>query len=95
MRNRGKRLAPQPYAGLGRLCLPGRITEASGRAFGTNNVHVYTNGSTETIASDESWKYAESRVRFSEIYDGEVYDAAFETGFCAVHAVSLTARGIR
>ncbi len=49
---------------------------------------VYTDGSTKTIASDESWKYAESRVRFSEIYDGEVYDAAFEPDF-ARHAVSF------
>lgn len=40
-------------------------------------VITYRNGSTETIASDESFTAAESPVRFSEIYDGETYDASF------------------
>lgn len=39
---------------------------------------TYQDGRQETIVSDESWKVSESRVRFSEIYDGEIYDAAFE-----------------
>lgn len=39
---------------------------------------TYSDGSQETIVSDESWKVSESKVRFSEIYDGEIYDAAFE-----------------
>ena len=37
----------------------------------------YTDGTTETIFSDDSWKVEESRIRFSEIYDGETYDASF------------------
>ncbi len=39
----------------------------------------YIDGSTEEISSDESWECGESRVRFSEIYDGEIYDACFKT----------------
>ena len=35
----------------------------------------YEDGSEEWILSDETWKTAESPVRFSEIFDGEVYDA--------------------
>ena len=35
----------------------------------------YTDGSEETIATDETWTYSQSSVRFSEIYDGEIYDA--------------------
>lgn len=35
----------------------------------------YTDGSTETVISDSSWSVSPSRVRFSEIYDGEIYDA--------------------
>ena len=35
--------------------------------------------SKETIVTDESWQWGESPVRFSEIYDGEHYDAAFTT----------------
>lgn len=30
------------------------------------------------ISTDEQWQVSESRVRFSEIYDGEVYDASLE-----------------
>ncbi len=37
----------------------------------------YTDGSEEVFGTDESWKFAESPVRFSEIYDGERYDAGF------------------
>lgn len=39
---------------------------------------VYTDGSDEIIASDNTWKCAESPVRSSEIYDGETYDANME-----------------
>ena len=36
-----------------------------------------SDGSSRTISTDESWQVYESPVRFSEIYDGETYDAAF------------------
>ncbi|MDO4293909.1 MAG: family 78 glycoside hydrolase catalytic domain [Eubacteriales bacterium] len=39
----------------------------------------YEDGRQETISTDSSWAAAESCVRFSEIYDGETYDAAFDT----------------
>lgn len=39
---------------------------------------TYQDGNQETILSDESWTVSESRVRFSEIYNGEIYDASFE-----------------
>ncbi len=35
----------------------------------------YTDGSEEFIDTDRAWEWAESPVRFSEIYDGERYDA--------------------
>ena len=38
----------------------------------------YEDGSAEEIRTDESWEYGESPVRFSEIYDGERYDARFK-----------------
>lgn len=38
---------------------------------------VYADGTDEIIATDETWQWRESPVRFSEIYDGEVYDATF------------------
>ena len=38
----------------------------------------YADGHTDTICTDESWLTAESAVRFSELYDGEIYDASFE-----------------
>lgn len=40
-------------------------------------VLTYEDGHQETIATDESWTAAESKVRFSEIYDGEIFDASF------------------
>ena len=43
-------------------------------------IHIeYQNGCVEKIITDDSWMYGESPVRFSEIYDGEDFDAAFET----------------
>lgn len=38
---------------------------------------LYQDGSHETIGTDESWLVSESPIRFSEIYDGETYDASF------------------
>ena len=38
----------------------------------------YADGSEEVIPTDASWEWAESPVRFSEIYDGEIYDATVE-----------------
>lgn len=39
---------------------------------------TFTDTTTAVIPTDETWQAAESRIRFSEIYDGEVYDASFE-----------------
>ncbi len=39
----------------------------------------YIDGSVENIGTDSSWSCGESAVRFSEIYDGEFFDATFET----------------
>ena len=38
---------------------------------------TYDDGTTETICTDESWAVSESQMRFSELYDGEVFDATF------------------
>lgn len=35
----------------------------------------YTDGTTETIVSDESWKSSTGEIRYSEIYHGETIDA--------------------
>lgn len=35
----------------------------------------YDDGRKQTILTDESWETAESPIRLSEIYDGEIYDA--------------------
>jgi alpha-L-rhamnosidase len=42
-------------------------------------LHVtYTDGSTQTIATDNTWQSGEGAVRFSEIYDGEQVDYRLE-----------------
>ena len=38
----------------------------------------YQDGQKEIIASDGTWKVSESEIRFSEIYNGEIYDARIE-----------------
>ena len=50
---------------------------------------TYEDGTTETIGTDTSWSVAESATRFSEIYDGEQYDASkdFSAARCTVHAL--------
>ena len=40
---------------------------------------TYQDGHSERITTDESWNVGESAVRFSEIYDGETYDASMDT----------------
>ena len=42
---------------------------------------TYADGTKESIFSDDTWMCAESSVRFSEIYDGEIYDATWESQF--------------
>lgn len=37
----------------------------------------YRDGTQETIRTDSSWEWAESDIRFSEIYDGETKDASY------------------
>lgn len=40
---------------------------------------TFADGSMETLATDESWTWGMSEIRFSEIYDGETVDARFVT----------------
>ena len=39
----------------------------------------FTDGTTLVIGTDETWTSTQSKVRASSIYDGEVYDATFDT----------------
>lgn len=39
---------------------------------------AYQDGRREVFATDETWTVSESEVRFSEIYDGEIYDATYQ-----------------
>ena len=62
----------------GRIC-EDRITNGWG---GVSAVIIeidirFADGTETVIVSDDNWKTAQSPIRFSEIYDGEVYDASF------------------
>ena len=37
----------------------------------------YADGTQDILCTDESWTACESSIRFSELYDGEVFDATF------------------
>jgi len=39
---------------------------------------TFSDGSKETVNSDESWKYSTGAIRFSDLYNGETYDARLE-----------------
>ena len=41
---------------------------------------TYASGEKQTVISDESWSVRKSKIVFSEIYDGEIYDSSVETG---------------
>ena len=45
---------------------------------------VYKDNTREYIYSDESWECALSKITFSDIYDGESYDATYEEKFVPV-----------
>jgi len=38
---------------------------------------IYKDGSRDTIATDQTWTSAPGPIRYSELYDGELYDARF------------------
>ena len=38
----------------------------------------YSDGTSEKISTDKSWKYSKTGILFSDYYDGEVYDANVE-----------------
>ena len=42
---------------------------------------TFSDGKRASICSDARWRVSEGKVRFAEIYDGEVYDATFEPDF--------------
>ena len=39
---------------------------------------TYEDGSTEAFSTDTSWTVSESAVRFSDLYDGEIYDSTVD-----------------
>ncbi len=39
----------------------------------------YINGAKETVFTDNTWTVRESPIRFSDLYDGEIYDAAYSS----------------
>lgn len=41
---------------------------------------VYADGAAESIVTDSSWTARESKLRYINIYDGDIYDATFKAG---------------
>ncbi len=48
----------------------------------------YSSKEKEYVYSDEDWSVKQSKILFSDIYDGEVYDAEFEGMVCTAETVS-------
>lgn len=57
---------------------------------------IYENGKREKIVSDEGWLASKDKLRLSELYDGEIYDANFvstPTGACVLdHTKKIIAK---
>jgi len=53
--------------------------EQMGSGFTAELMLYFEDGTTCSICSDEEWYVMESQIRFSDIYDGEIFDASFET----------------
>lgn len=49
------------------------------QCFACDIVLTYGDGRVEEISTDETWKIRASKVKFSNIYDGEVWDDTFES----------------
>lgn len=65
--------------------LPGWLTEENRQEVNARETGIiaeltvlYTDGTQETVSTDDTWSVFESKVRFSEIYDGEIFDASYE-----------------
>lgn len=41
---------------------------------------VYADGTAESIVTDSSWTARESKLRYTNMYDGDIYDATFKAG---------------
>lgn len=39
---------------------------------------IYADGTSEEITTDSSWQTRKDKLRFAELYDGEIYDSSFE-----------------
>lgn len=49
---------------------------------------VYADGTAESIVTDSSWTARESKLRYTNIYDGDIYDATFKAG-SARHSICV------
>jgi len=70
---------------LGNGWYAGRIGFDGQRGFygkqisGLVQLHIeYADGTVKTVNSDDSWKYTTGPIRFSDLYNGEIYDARYE-----------------
>ncbi|MDO5518555.1 MAG: family 78 glycoside hydrolase catalytic domain, partial [Clostridium sp.] len=64
----------------GRLGFDGGFTDIYGdRCYAIGEIYIkHSDDSVTEVFTDKSWKYKESPVVFSNIYDGEIYDARLE-----------------
>lgn len=51
---------------------------------------VYTDGSRESLCSDAAWQASKDKLRFCELYDGEIYDANYKDAPVAAKVLDHT-----
>lgn len=66
---------------MGRFGLGGKVNLFGDRQALLAELHItYKDGSSQVITTDDTWQVSPSKVRFANIYDGEVYDDTFDDG---------------
>lgn len=65
----------------GRISAGDKIINETDGAVIAELIITYNDGSTENVITDNSWSVSTSRILFSDIYDGETYDASAECKF--------------
>ncbi len=65
----------------GRINHAKRLTERPAAIIAVIDIE-YSDGRKERIFTDDTWRVRESKIRFSDIYDGEIFDATFDNSIC-------------
>lgn len=74
----------------GRISTGDKIINETDGAVIADLIITYNDGSTESVITDNSWSVSTSRILFSDLYDGETYDASAECKFIGTAEINTS-----